>query len=217
MIPATTTRLILIRHGEVHAENDKRMYGQADVRLSTVGEEQSRETGRALAKEPIHAVYSSDLKRAHFVAREVARHHGLQPQITPHLRERFFGAWQQKTWDEISREYPKEFLRYQQHRFTMRVPGQGENFADLRARVMAAIYPLISRHRGQQIAIAAHSGPVRLILSEAMRFPIDALFTFDIDYCSRSVVDYTDNDVRVRLVNGTDHLRLNPAQHRPTS
>jgi len=207
MIPANVTRLILLRHGEVHPDDARGLYGQADIRLSDRGMAQSNAAGAWLAGTRIHHVYTSDLKRAHFLGCAIARHQGISPTVTPALRERFFGEWQCMGWEEIAARYPDEHARYTSNRFTMRVPGGAESMQDVQNRVLGFLRSILPRHRGQQIAITAHSGPNRMILLEALRLPHESIFAFDQDYCCRNVIDYpADGPPRVRLLNGTEHL-----------
>ena len=209
------TRLLLLRHGEVHREDCQALYGQMDVRLSEWGEEQSRLAGLALKNIRIDAVYSSPLKRAALLGHEIARHHGLQPQIVDVLKERFFGTWQGMMWPAIEASWPEEFARYQQERFTMRAPGGAESFEDVHARVMPFINALLERHAGQTICITAHGGPLRIILADAMQMPLTSLFRFELDYCCLNVIDYGPKDerTRVKLMNATTHAI---GSHAPT-
>jgi broad specificity phosphatase PhoE len=205
------TRLHVLRHGEVAERWRTVLYGQIDVELSPRGEEQSRRTGAAMAGLPLVAVYTSDLRRAATLGREIARHHGLEPVVTPALRERHFGHWQGLPWQSVAEQWPDEHRQYELDRFTVRAPGGAENFHDVAGRVLEVGREIVARHPGQQVAIACHSGPARILLGAALHLPLDSLFTFDLDYCSLSTIDIHPSG-RVRLVNlnGTAHLGDSP-------
>ena len=64
----------------------------------------------ALADEPIAAIYTSDLSRAHDTARAIGQAHGLTPQPEPGLRERAFGVFEKRTWAEIESLWPEEAI-----------------------------------------------------------------------------------------------------------
>lgn len=203
----TPTRLLLFRHGEVDVGGRKLLYGQDDVPLSRRGIEQSFRTGLAMSRLRIDAVYTSDLVRAHTLAREISRHQGLQPHVDIRLRERHFGNWQGRLWEEIQRDDPDAYAAYQRDRFYTRVPGKSENFADLAARVLPAIREILARHPGQTVAITAHSGPTRVLLAHAFSMPLSSLFTFDQDYCCRNEVHaYPSGRLRVNALNDCTHL-----------
>lgn len=207
-IEGIPTTLLVLRHGEVHADDARGLYGQMDVRLSDRGIDQSRRTGLALRQYPISAVYASDLIRARYLGTEIARHHGLRPQVSQLIRERHFGDWQGLPWSQVEAIYPAEAARYNRDRFTVRAPGPSESFQDVQRRVALFLREVLPRHAGRTVAIACHSGPLRIILSEALGMPLESIFSFDQDYCCLNQVDvYPTGRVRVRMVNSTEHLR----------
>ncbi len=55
------TRIIAIRHGETAWNVDTRIQGHLDIPLNDTGLWQARQLGRALADEPVAAIYASDL------------------------------------------------------------------------------------------------------------------------------------------------------------
>src|SRR5438876_6692501 len=87
------TTLILARHGETDWNRDGRFQGHADPPLNDRGREQARSLADALADQPIEAIYSSDLRRAHETAQIVAQRQGLEVLVDPDLRERDVGEW----------------------------------------------------------------------------------------------------------------------------
>src|SRR6476619_911781 len=101
------TRIIAVRHGETAWNADARIQGQRDIGLNETGRWQARQVGRALADEPISAVYSSDLERAHATAESLSQVKGIP--VIPHqgLRERSFGMFEGKTFEEIHDTWPE--------------------------------------------------------------------------------------------------------------
>ncbi len=202
------TTLYLFRHGEVHEKHRKYLYGQMDVELSPKGIKQSIRVGKYLKKTPIDHVYSSDLIRALTLGREISRHKDLQPRLDPRLRERHFGDWQGKPWDKIAEEYPEEVEKYLESRHTVRAPGESESFIDVQSRVLPFVQEVLTKHRGEKVAITAHSGPVRIILADALGLPLGSIFTFDQDYCAMNIVDYFESGrTRVRTLNAVHFLK----------
>jgi alpha-ribazole phosphatase len=212
------TRLLLLRHGEVDHEARKSLYGQLDVPLSELGVEQSRQSGEALRAFPLRAVYTSDLSRAHLLASEIARHHGLEPRVETALRERHFGHWQGKPWEVIEQTDAETLAAYNADRFTTRVPGGAENFHDVRERVIPCLRKLVARHPGEHIAITAHSGPARMIIAHALGLGIENIFSFAQDYCCLNVIDFFESGrVTVQKLNATHHLADGAALGPPQS
>src|SRR5207248_10883393 len=92
MAAGTPVRILLARHGETVFNVEGRWQGQSDSPLTERGLAQARELARALADEPIAAVYSSDLGRAVDTAAEVAKLHHLAVTTDARRREIATGA-----------------------------------------------------------------------------------------------------------------------------
>ena len=82
----------------------------------------------------------------------------------------------------------------------VRFPG-GESFADLRARVLAAIVAIRERHAGEAAAVVAHGGVVRVVLADALGLADDAVFRLDQAYGGLSIVDWLGETPVVRAMN----------------
>src|SRR4051794_19912161 len=69
-------RLLLLRHGQSTWNVEHRWQGWLDSPLTTAGEEQAAERGRALARDSFapRAIFSSDLSRAARTAEIIAAH-----------------------------------------------------------------------------------------------------------------------------------------------
>lgn len=95
--------IYLIRHGET-AANKKRVLQMPDSPLSDRGIEQAEMLSRRLENDNITQVFASDYPRAHHTAQIVNEHHRQAIQTTELLRERHFGDWRGKAYDEVSKD-----------------------------------------------------------------------------------------------------------------
>lgn len=194
------TRIFLIRHGEVESPGGV-FYGQQDVPLSRQGREQTRLAARNLSGVAIRAVIASDLSRCRALAREISSIHTVEPIITPELREVDFGEWTGLTWQEIERGYPGEFTRRMANLATYRPPG-GESLEDVRERVMPVIIKLAQDYTGDAVAVAAHGGINRVILSSLLEMPLQNMFSIDQGFCCTNIIDiFSDGPVVLRALN----------------
>ena len=101
--PMEPTRILAIRHGETAWNVDTRVQGHLDIPLNATGRDQARRLARVLAgREPVEAIYSSDLSRALATARAVAETTGASLETRTGLRERCFGALQGRKFTEVS-------------------------------------------------------------------------------------------------------------------
>jgi 2,3-bisphosphoglycerate-dependent phosphoglycerate mutase len=152
------TRIIAVRHGETPWNVDARIQGQLDIQLNDTGRWQARRVGHALTAEELAAIYSSDLGRAHETARAIGDAAGLAVVPHPGLRERRFGLFEGKTFDEIHQTWPEHAQNWKRRIPEWEPPQGGESLLQLRERVTRTMNDLASRHRGEQIAVVAHGG-----------------------------------------------------------
>ena len=108
-----TTRLVLVRHGETSWNSEGRFQGRADIPLSEVGQRQAVALAAALAREEMHAIYSSDLRRAWDTALAIAERHSVPVCREPGLREMDFGSWEGLTYDQIRGIWPNVLAAWQ--------------------------------------------------------------------------------------------------------
>jgi broad specificity phosphatase PhoE len=166
-MPGTPVRILLARHGETIFNVEGRWQGQSDSPLTERGIAQSRELARALADEPIAAVYSSDLGRALNTAREVAKLHTLCAQTDIRLREIDTGAWTGKSRQEIEAIYPGALDVWATTPAAMRMP-DGETILEAQTRALAFFAEQMPAHLGQMIVVISHGAVTQAILVSAM-------------------------------------------------
>jgi probable phosphoglycerate mutase len=152
------TRIIAVRHGETAWNVVARIQGQLDVGLNDMGRWQARRVGEALAGEPITAVYTSDLGRAHQTAQSIAEVTGAAVVPDQGLRERSFGIFEGKTFTEIEETWPDHAHNWRKRIPDWEPPEGGESLLQLRERVTRTLHALASRHPGEQIVVVAHGG-----------------------------------------------------------
>src|SRR6266508_146718 len=147
------TRIILARHGETDWNLERRWQGHSDRPLNETGRAQAEALAEQLAGEPITAVYSSDLVRAHETARIVASRLGRDVVVVPALRERRFGSWEGLRDVEVEERFPG-------------APGppDGETREEMMRRVLESLEAIAATHVGQTVLVVSHGGPIRAAL-----------------------------------------------------
>jgi broad specificity phosphatase PhoE len=146
-------RIILARHGETDWNLERRWQGHSDRPLNETGREQAEALADELADEPIAAVYSSDLVRAHETARIVAERLGLDVVTVPELRERRFGSWEGLQDVEVERRFPG-----------VHGPPDGEPRDEMTRRVLESLQRIAASHEGRTVLVVSHGGPMRAVL-----------------------------------------------------
>jgi broad specificity phosphatase PhoE len=190
----TPVRILLARHGETVSNFEGRWQGQSDSPLSDRGLAQARELGRALADEPIAAVYSSDLGRAMATAREVAEPHGMTVHAEPSLREIHVGGWTGLNGTEIDARYPGQRKLWSTAPASLCFPG-GETLHEMQTRALAFIAERMPDHAGETVVIIGHGALNWSMLIAAMGRPLEDLWLGErIDNCQISRLEWTPTD-----------------------
>jgi probable phosphoglycerate mutase len=91
------TRAFLVRHGATVLTEEDRFAGSIDVPLSEQGREQARRLALRLGREPLAAVYASNLQRAYDTAGIIAKPHQMEVIRRTELREIAHGHWERMT------------------------------------------------------------------------------------------------------------------------
>jgi probable phosphoglycerate mutase len=147
------THILLIRHADVH-NPDQIVYGRLPrFRLSEDGRAQAEATARALADEPLAAVYTSPMLRARQTAKIIARYHPEAPLRQSRFLIEIGTSWQGTRWAEIGRDAnlldpPK-------------APGD-ETMEGVGDRMEAFVRRLLKRHAGGRVACVSHGDPVMI-------------------------------------------------------
>ena len=74
------------------------------------------------------------------------------------LRERGFGMFEGKTFDEIHATWPDHAHNWRKRIPEWEPPEGGESLLQLRERVTRTMHALAARHPGEQIVVVAHGG-----------------------------------------------------------
>ncbi len=197
-----TTRLFLVRHGEVAQSAQGKFLGFTDAGLSANGRIQLERLAQHLKIVPLERAVASDLIRAVESAQIICRGRAIEPEGRAEFREMNMGEWDGRSWKEIERRYPNRkkfhFSNLKQFRF----PG-GENWDQFRNRVLKGLNTLLDENRGSAILLAAHAGVNRVILAKALGLPFKRMFFMDQAYACLNIIEFYPEYAIVKLVNAT--------------
>src|ERR1035437_6570643 len=156
---AHPTRLFLIRHGQSAGNAEGRFGGHGPTPLSDLGRDQAEKTAKALVKEGIDAIYTSDLLRAVETAEPLARLLDLPIHSSPDFRERHVGVLEGLTFDESRARFPNDYYALVNRNINHVISG-GESYRHLLRRITGKLYEVIRSHSGERIAIFTHTGAI---------------------------------------------------------
>jgi broad specificity phosphatase PhoE len=208
-----STRILLIRHGQSEGNAARRFGGHTATPLSALGRRQAEATARALVREAVSAIYSSDLLRAVETAAPLARALDLELKQTSAFRERSVGRMEGLTFEEAARAYPDEYAALLRRDFEHVILG-GESYRQLLDRAASELDRAIAEHRGGTIAVFSHTGTICILalhLMGALDAPLLRPVWLATANCGIARIELRDDGfLRVSALNDTHHLAALP-------
>lgn len=169
---AMTTRLILIRHGESE-DNAKNKFQSAGIGLNLTerGKTQAEAVAAMLKETKLDAIYSSPTKRTVQTAEIINKYHKLKINIEEKIIDRIPGILAGKVKDKLSPEERKvvEGIRKDEN---MKIPGGGESFSDVKARVRKTVSRILKEHKDKTVLIVSHGNTIRAITAQILGLPM---------------------------------------------
>ena len=191
---AAATTLVLVRHGVTEHTTERRFSGglaSANPALSEEGRAQASETGAWLAplKDNLDLLVASPVRRTRETADLIAAALGVSDVVEePGFAEMEFGAWDGLTFLEVAEQHADDLQRW--FGDFDHPPGGGESFRDVERRVLAARDRLLEEHAGKTVVVVSHVTPIKLLVTEALRAPLEAVYRMELVPASVTVLSY---------------------------
>ncbi|MBC7764843.1 MAG: histidine phosphatase family protein [Hyphomonadaceae bacterium] len=179
--------LYLIRHGETDSNIAARHLGHTDIAMNDTGQSQVAKLKQYFKDIPLDAIYVSDLKRTVDTARQL----GELFVLTPKLRERNFGIFEDLTFAEIVAQYPDLQKQWQADWIDYVIP-HGESARTVFDRNAQAVADILAKHQTGHVAVVTHLGVIRNVLAYLCEMPIAGAWHFRVENASVTRVDIQD-------------------------
>ncbi len=198
-------RLFLIRHAPTDETGDILTGRMTGVGLSAAGRASATERAAQLSRLSVDALYSSPILRCRQTARILGATWGMEPVPAPGFTEADFGSWSGQRLEALTRLKAWQRLMDAPSRF--RFP-DGESFADIHRRVVAATESMAEQHRAGRVAVVTHADVIRVLVGFYAGAPVDMLHRLEARPLSASVIDLpaAGGLPRVPVVNALDEL-----------
>ncbi|HGM7042288.1 2,3-diphosphoglycerate-dependent phosphoglycerate mutase GpmB [Serratia sp. BNK-17] len=182
-------QVYLVRHGETEWNAARRIQGQSDSPLTTMGEHQARLVARRVSKEGITHIITSDLGRTRRTAQIIADACGCEVISDPRLRELHMGVLEERLIDSLTPQ--EEQWRKQMVDGTPdgRIP-QGESMEELGERMRAALESCLMLPEGSKPLLVSHGIALGCLISTVLGLPAYAERRLRLRNCSLSRVDH---------------------------
>jgi broad specificity phosphatase PhoE len=201
------TKILLVRHGETAWTESDQFNGRTNISLSERGYDQARALAKAIAGDDIVICYNSPLQRCQETAKLALENRNIQFETRNELIEMDYGVWEGLARDEIMKQYPIEWQRWNLDPAAIAPPG-GETGYQIAARVIPCLMEIVSQWQEKTILIVAHKTVNRIFLAHTLGLPIS-------DYrrkllqnpCGLNRIEVSENGImRVALLNDTSHF-----------
>ncbi len=201
--------IFLLRHGETLWNFEKRCQGLTDLELNETGLEQARDVAQHLKKEKIHAVFSSNLRRALQTANAISEMHDLEVITDRDFRELDHGEFEGLTFTEIQATYADFIRAWREKPANLAIPG-GESIADVDKRAWRAIEKIKRHYPHKTVVIVSHQFPMVSILCRITGTPLNRYRSFHVDPCGLIRISYSEKQ-GWKLAQANDRSFANPS------
>lgn len=185
------TRITLIRHGETIDNQKGRFSGFTDSILSERGISEATELKEILKEESFDIIYSSPLSRAKTTAMISLEVEESKIVMLEGLKEMNFGKFEGWKFAEIKEKEKDEYDKIMLGDYSYTFPA-GESLISFHDRIKEVIYSILNENPNSNIAIFAHSGVIRAVVSEMVSKTYKSHWNFQIDNCSLTTFRYQD-------------------------
>ncbi len=173
--------------------------------MSQAGKQQAKNLALALKGKKLSAIYSSPLQRALHTARAIARHHRLEVQVEPELRELEVGELEGTLAADLGTDFSHFLVHWQGGDGAEKLPG-GESLADLQQRAWSAAQRIAAQHDGT-VVLVSHYFVILSIICAALGLPPGGIRRFRVAVGSMSTLDFKDGRVVLTSLGDTCHLK----------
>lgn len=167
--------IYFIRHAESIGNEEKRLCGRTNFKLSETGKEQANQLGEYMRDIPLDIIYSSPLIRTYDTAKGIQTNHEdfIPIRTISNFKEVDFGSLDGFT-HELAREcFPKEMNDWTfVKRYPEGLPKQ-ESIEDAQARFLDGLNKVLDNTIYTSICIVTHGTVLRSVLASFLNYSKD--------------------------------------------
>ena len=198
--------LLLLRHGQIKANKQRRWHGSTDSALTLKGRIQAALTSRALRKRGnIHATYTSPLQRCRHTGALASSHTTHRTTVIDGLAEMSIGDWEGKKFTELYGQY--KLLERCNEDLTWRPPN-GESLDDVAQRMASSLQHIAATHNaGDTVLVVSHGAAMAIALATLLDNDPGKWGNYHFRNCSLTELSFA-NKPSLGRFNDCSHLGL---------
>ena len=170
----SNNRYLILRHGESESNLQNLLVSEIsnakNFHLTEKGKEEIKRAAEKLKKEKVDLIFSSDLERCKETAEIVGKYLNIKPKFDKRLREIKGGELENKPLEEVF-----AFWKSFEERFKKRPKG-GENYNDVKKRMINFIESLEKKYSQKTILIISHQRPLTMLEGAMEGWKIEEFF-----------------------------------------
>jgi len=160
-------QIYLVRHGETDWNAKGLLQGQSDIPLNKEGEKQAVEAAKKHFKKiKFAAIFSSDLVRAKRTAELIALEKKMAVETSTLLRERHFGPFEGKHWQEVEKELIMSIKEFRILSDEVAKKLGIESDEKMMERFLRFLREVAVAYRGKNVLIVTHGSVMRVFLTK---------------------------------------------------
>ncbi|MGE7749318.1 histidine phosphatase family protein [Lysinibacillus fusiformis] len=170
------TTFYLVRHGETQWNQEQRLQGWLDSRLTDNGRKAAAKLQQQLQLIPFAAAYCSSSGRAKETMDILTAHRQLPVYYEDNLREIFLGNWQGKRIEDILMTNGLDYELYTKYPAQF-MATHTESFGAVTERAMYTLKKIAEQHRDEPILIVSHAVTIKCMINAILQRNISELWT----------------------------------------
>jgi len=196
-------KLVFIRHGQTELNTAGLTHKPgSEIGLDVVGKDQARKTAIYCQTLSLDALFSSPEKRAIETANIISEHDHLSNNVSAKIKERDWGDWNGKPWEEIKAILDEKTLH---DRYTF-IPPNGESWEQMELR-MKSFLDEINSQTATCVGVVTHGGAMRGLMPILNNKPLNTSLAYDFANASVTIIDHVNGKYSEVVVNSVEHLQ----------
>ncbi|MCM0649083.1 histidine phosphatase family protein [Clostridium swellfunianum] len=200
-------RLYITRHGETEWNIQKRMQGWKNSNLTNRGIRNAKALGDALKKVEFKRVYCSPLDRTRHTTELILDGRDIEVVYEENLREIHLGEIEGKNQEEANIIYP-DFSTHFWEKPHLYKAKSGEDFYQVRERVLKALERIIKENPSGNVLIVTHGVILKTIHSYFKNLSMERLWDPPFIYdTSLTIVEIENGEFNIVVEGDVSHIK----------
>lgn len=164
------TKIFLIRNAECERNTNNILGESKNYKITDYGKRTIDILTEYFKKEMIYNIYSSESTMCLETVEKIAEELNIEIKKEQDLREKFFGIYDGKKWEEVIEEVP-ELKKFRKKKIEiLGIPGQ-ESTKQVEDRMLSVMEKIAEENLGQNVLVVSHGVAIETFLRVVVGIP----------------------------------------------